>query len=341
MTWNQGHFRKRRRRCLWSCGFILLAGLLGSVCRLRLAHGALARALQLPECFVLLQQFLRPSQHSSLISVTAIPEGCSEGQAPDECEQSAESLQFARERLNRQFSQAGGQVSDRGVGWDTRELELGPNELPEVGTVLLANPAAFFGRERMPYPAATIRTGRIVPNASASRHDKAASLPVVLLIRKTTYGVEGLVLGWWSGRLLGDPELNFTQFQTRPLYLGGVVKRPFSFLHSYPEMPSARRLSGDGLSTSEDFGAACSWISEGNGSSMRFKFFMNGVWWKNEEYAELSSAADVWLPVTVNLNLIMREPDSSFEEPLWVQIADKAGGKIRQLAEEYGLLPTP
>lgn len=325
---------------------ILLAGLLGSASRL--AHGALAGALSSPECFVLqrcswarrLGPFLGASRYGSLISVTAVPQGSSEDQAPEESIQGAESLQFAREMLNRQFSQADVQVSDRGLGCDTMELELGPDELPEVGTVLLANPKAFFGEERVPYPAATIRTGRIVPNASASRHDKAASLPVVLIIGKTHYGAEGLVLGWWSGRLLGDPELNFSQFQTRPLYLGGIVKRPFAFLHTYPEMPSTRKLTKDGLSTSEDYGAACDWISEGNGSSMRFKFFMNGVYWPSQEFAELSPDAGVWLPTSVDVNWIMREPDSSFEEPLWVQIADKAGGKLKQLAEEYGLLPT-
>ncbi|CAJ1439762.1 unnamed protein product, partial [Effrenium voratum] len=76
---------------------------------------------------------------------------------------------------------------------------------------------------------------------------------------------------------------------------------------------------------------------KGPGTALRFKFFWNNVVWRRDEVQELSSEAGIWIPVKVSRDLLLREPDSSFEDPLWVQYADRAGGELRELSERFGL----
>ncbi|CAJ1368678.1 unnamed protein product [Effrenium voratum] len=55
---------------------------------------------------------------------------------------------------------------------------------------------------------------------------------------------------------------------------------------------------------------------KGPGTALRFKFFWNNVVWRRDEVQELSSEAGIWIPVKVSRDLLLREPDSSFEELL-------------------------
>lgn len=263
----------------------------------------------------------------------------------------AEDLRLARERLARQFGEGtelgGGSSEDEDTFWAKREWELGTTGLPRAGTVLVAHPKGFFeGLEEEvdeegwgSLPPAALRTHRMPLRPDAQRRDRA-NLPVVLITRRSPQGTEGLMLGCWTGRLLGD--LDFNQFMTRPLYLGGGHQlpdaKPLSLLHAYPELRGSLRLTPDGLAISDGFHEACDFVDNDIGSPWRFKFFVQRVFWKpGEDETELSPERGVWLPVRCSRDLLLREPDSAYEEPLWVQIAQKAGGELADLGRKYGL----
>ena len=100
--------------------------------------------------------------------------------------------------------------------------------VPTLGTVLLADPRSFLDSNVFPAAAARtgwavrrseLRVGRWMPGMDSSRREKAR-LPVVLITRRTLATIEGVLLGSWSGKLLGDMELQ--HFMTRPLYIGGA-----------------------------------------------------------------------------------------------------------------------
>jgi len=268
----------------------------------------------------------------------------------------SEGVEKARKRLLRQWADGGVDLMNENPLWAAPEWEFSTSGLPKPGSVLLAHPAAYpaWGSESqaaggnhppqdqhsLSRPCASRRTGlRVVP-LDAPRRERAR-LPVVLLTRRTSEGTEGLSLGVWSGSLLGD--LNFSKFMTRPLYIGGPmhtdVEQPLEMLHAYPECPGSQRLTPDGLTLLNDWHKACDWIEEGPGSSMRFKFFLYRVRWLPEEERELTPGAGVWMAARCSRDLILREPDSAYEEPLWSQIADRAGGDLAMVAREHGLLP--
>eukprot|EP00434_Breviolum_minutum_P036668 symbB.v1.2.032498.t1/scaffold3908.1/size48452/4 len=90
---------------------------------------------------------------------------------------------------------------------------------------------------------------------------------------------------------------------------------------------------------SDDFYVACDWIENGTGSALRFKFFWGNVVWRLNEVEEMLPEKGIWIPVTVSRDLLLREPDSSFEDPLWAQYALKAGGELKELGERFGLFP--
>eukprot|EP00933_Yihiella_yeosuensis_P002213 TRINITY_DN10365_c3_g1_i1.p1 TRINITY_DN10365_c3_g1~~TRINITY_DN10365_c3_g1_i1.p1 ORF type:complete len:430 (-),score=75.08 TRINITY_DN10365_c3_g1_i1:656-1882(-) len=285
--------------------------------------------------------------------------------APDDRsndESASEELEFARELLARQWAENGEIGANpmslsAATGW-AQELDLDSSVLP-IGTVLLANPDLFLSEEAtfkngkdsdetktrltstFPYfelPSATLRTG-LPPSPSDSPRRERAQIPVVLIVNRSEEGTEGLLLGAWTGRLLGD--LGWQMFMTRPLYFGGICNRSvLSMLHAYPDMPSSRNVTDDegGLAISSDLTEACKWVVEGPGSPLRFKFFRHCVFWPAKEEDELKAAAGIWIPVRVSRELLLREPDSAYEEPLWLQIAEKAGGKVAELARKHGLL---
>jgi len=215
--------------------------------------------------------------------------------------------------------------------WKVERVEI-KDGVPAVGTVLLADPRSFLESKAMP---AAMRTGWR-PSSESSRRDKAR-LPVVLIIRHTCDSIQGVLLGSWSGKLLGD--MDAQSFMTRPLYIGGANTSGLSMVHSYPEMPGATEITKDGLATSDDFYVACDWIENGTGSALRFKFFWGNVVWRLNEVEEMLPEKGIWIPVTVSRDLLLREPDSSFEDPLWAQYALKAGGELKELGERFGLFP--
>jgi len=284
---------------------------------------------------------------------------CSAAQQGDEPDMSE---QFRREMLFRQLDASGEQDSIDDIGW-AQEVDLSNGSLPEVGTVLLANPDVFLrhslwdsidetGRSNgvsgeIALMAAVLRTGwRLDAEEEPSRTDRAR-LPVVLIRHRDAESTEGLMLGCYSGRLLGDlNEEGFKYFLTRPLYYGtldgtshGEEKPTLSMLHGYPDMPGAVCL-GEGLGISYNYSQACEWVSpEGPGSSLRFKFLLGHVSWSaSEAKRELSAEAGIWIPVRASGDLLLREPDSPFEEPLWVQLVQRVGGNIAELARKYSLL---
>ncbi|CAK0790001.1 unnamed protein product, partial [Prorocentrum cordatum] len=218
--------------------------------------------------------------------------------------------------------------------WARPEMEFDERGLPPVGTVLLAHPAAYFAGEGGPeqLPAALARTVRRPGLLPGPRAEK----------RKGTSGL--LVCNLWTGQLLGD--LQCTDFMSRPLHLGGPPERvdpkrflqTMTMLHPYPDMPGARQITSDGLAVSHSFAEACRWINEGPGSSLRFRFFASDVHWPPEEEGEMSPRAEVWLPVRCSRDLLLREPDSAFEEPVWAQLAERAGGEAAEAARRHLLL---
>jgi len=263
--------------------------------------------------------------------------------------------QFRKEMLSRQWDASSKQESD-GVGW-AQKVDLSNGSLPEVGTVLLANPDVFSRHSlwegdssnddsgEIMLLAAVLRTGWYPHVEEEMSRIERACLPVVLIRRRDEAGTEGLMLGCYSGQLLGDfPQCKC--FSTRPLYYGTLdsvdredQKPALSTLHAYPEMPGAICL-GEGLGISYNYSQACDWVSpEGPGSSLRFKFFHGYVHWSaSEAKRELSAKAGIWIPVRASTDLLLREPDSSFEEPLWVQLVKHVGGNISKLARKYSLL---
>jgi len=274
--------------------------------------------------------------------------------ASQQCDEPDMDALFRREILSRQFQESNPSSTD-GIGW-VQEVDLSNSSLPEVGTVLLANPDVFLRRslwegnsssddyEEIKLLAAVLRTGwSWIPQMNESPRRDRACLPVVLIRRRDEGGTEGLMLGCWSGSLLGDVP-QFDCFLTRPLYYGTLDREAeelgLSMLHGYPEMPGAICL-GEGLGISYNYSQARDWVSpEGPGSSLRFKFFYGHVSWSaSEAMRELSAKSSIWIPVRASTDLLLREPDSSFEEPLWVQLVNKVGGNIAELARKYSLLP--
>lgn len=216
-----------------------------------------------------------------------------------------------------------------------------PDLVPGVGSILLAHPGPFCGlAEGDPLPDAWLRTSPdlIPPQRHQPRRDRA-KLPVLLVTRSSPTLVEALRLDLWTGYLLGDL-IDTTDFCTRPLYYGGPQAGGFSFVHAYPDMPNARQITEDGLAVSANFGEAIKWVNE-VGSSLRFKFAKGTVVWSGQEVEELHESAGVWLRVRASRDFILREPDSSSEEPLWAQLAELAGGHVAETAREHALLFEP
>mmetsp|Transcript_74900 Transcript_74900/g.173633 ORF Transcript_74900/g.173633 Transcript_74900/m.173633 type:complete len:386 (+) Transcript_74900:14-1171(+) len=257
-----------------------------------------------------------------------------------------EEMKNLRERLTRQLSSTEPVIgfTEPSALWAKPDAKFDEDGVPQVGSVLLAHPrlydqvlteySSFFD-----IPAALRRTQptRMLPPRDAPRRERSR-LPVVLLTSRTAARVQGLMLGWWSGLLMGDEPLDWLYFQTRPLYIGGWPgQRGLSVLHAYPELPGSERITRDGLMISRDIESACKWVDT-EGSPIRFKFFMDVVEWPAGEEHELRPEAGVWVPTRVSRDLILREPDSSFEDPVWAQIVERAGGEVAALARAYGLL---
>mmetsp|Transcript_76964 Transcript_76964/g.135645 ORF Transcript_76964/g.135645 Transcript_76964/m.135645 type:complete len:335 (-) Transcript_76964:91-1095(-) len=317
---------RRRHRCRWA---FLLGGILALLASSQiLAFTPSGRARR---------QLIRRS-------------AASDSQEVDGEDEDGPELQLARERLSRLLDEGDTACSTvkvewpPGEAWPLPDSSLDERGLPKVGTVLVANATTFFADvdnedDTPSNPAATVRTGlRPMPNGGRLERGR---IPAVLITKRGPHGTEGILLGIWSGRLMGDEEIGKEEFMTRPLYCGGLLDSAgprLQMLHSYPDMPGARSITEDGLAFSTDYGECCDWIRNGPGSSLRFKFFFGSVFWPTYEEREMRQEASVWTPVKVSLDLILREPDSAFEDPLWVQIVEKVGGELCGLARKYDLL---
>jgi len=228
---------------------------------------------------------------------------------------------------------------------------LDEDGLPKVGTVLLANPETFFEQS---FPQAMLTTGVIPVNAQGDDAEiprkQRANLPVVLITkRERNKRLEGLLLGRWSGDLLGD--LGWNLFKTRPMYIG---RGPYFFpgrgrkepqqtwrvLHKYKEIPGAVPLTSDELYVSDNVDAPLDFVLNSTVSTLPFKFFALMVEWSpGAAKAEFIRSKDTWLPVQCSSELLLREPDSPYEEPLWSQLAERCGGDLKALGSKHGLLP--
>lgn len=210
-----------------------------------------------------------------------------------------------------------------------------------VGDVLLANPAGFIGDGPLTGPERLGWGRRISDNWP--RRETLRSLPVVLLTRfeKDASGftrAEGLWLSMRSGSLMGD-FVNF--FHSRPVYVGGPVDASLTMIHPYPQVPNSEALGSGGLHISDNLEGAHKWVDEGEGSSLRFRFFVNRVGWgAGQLKAEVDqNPVDApWIPVRCSAEVVLREADSMEDKPLWLHIAELAGGRAEAAAREFDLL---
>jgi len=233
--------------------------------------------------------------------------------------------------------------------WARADPEAMEDKLPKVGTVLLANPETFFEQS---FPKAMLTTGVIPAQAGDTEvpRKQRANLPVVLITkRERNKRLEGLLLGRWSGDLLGD--LGWNLFKTRPLYIG---RGPYFFpgrgrqepeqtwrvLHKYKDIPGAQPVTSDDLYVSDNAEAPLDFVINSTVSTLPFKFFALMVEWSpGAAKAEFIRSRDTWIPAQCSSELLLREPDSPYEEPLWSQIAERCGGELKELGLKYGLLP--
>mmetsp|Transcript_12996 Transcript_12996/g.30370 ORF Transcript_12996/g.30370 Transcript_12996/m.30370 type:complete len:163 (+) Transcript_12996:2-490(+) len=152
-------------------------------------------------------------------------------------------------------------------------------------------------------------------------------MPVVLVTHRESDGsARGLALTARTRMLMGDfEEEGAMAFAIRPLHWGGPVESRLSMIHAYPEVKGSQSVADTGLHFSQDLLGARSWLQEGEGSSLRFRFFLGQVAWKAGELdAEIKRGT--WLPVRCAREAVL---DESLEErsgrPLWTELLELAG----------------
>lgn len=236
-----------------------------------------------------------------------------------------------------------GDSTSRGALTDWAEL-VDPADI-RAGDVLLGNPALFFGAHNDTASAAAMK--RVGLNAPLpdylSQRERLRVLPVVLLtnIDNISGTAQGLLLTRRTGQLMGD---FVNHFFSRPLMLGGpIVKDSDDLLimvHSYPQVAGSQKLEDSGLyvGNSSCLASATEWVEEGEGSSLRFKFFLSSMQWgPGEVLAELAQPR-AWVPLRCSPDLVLSESDSLDDKPLWVKIAELAGGEIEELGQQHDLM---
>jgi len=228
----------------------------------------------------------------------------------------------------------GGEVGSTSTRSDWARSVAPPELRP--GDVLLAAPRGFLGGGQSSAAQRAGLRGRIPEDWP--RRDQLRLLPVVLLTRVGADGgaAEGVLLNLRTGQLMGD-FINY--FHSRPLHYGGPDEAGLTMVHSYPQVPGAELLSEEaGLYLGGDFEGAKAWVEEGQGSSLRFRFFMNRVRWPPGALAAEAAAGGAWLPVRCSGDLVLAEAESLEDRPLWVQIAELAGGEAEEAGRRHGLL---
>lgn len=213
--------------------------------------------------------------------------------------------------------------------------QLAPEEL-RAGDVLLANPAQFFSGKVTGPRRVGLRDG---PSPDWPRRESFRLLPVILLTKvRDDGGAEGLWLTMRTGQLMGD---FINHFHSRPLLYGGPKEAGLTMVHPYPQVPGSKPLSDGGLYMGGDFAGAQEWVEEGQGSSLRFLFFLNRVRWGAGELAaevRADSLERLWLPMRCSIDLVLSESGSMNEKPLWARVAELAGGDAEALGKLHGLL---
>jgi len=176
--------------------------------------------------------------------------------------------------------------------------------------------------------------------ADLPRWKRSRWLPVVLLTERNADGSGvGVALTARTGRLLGDYE-GPRAFMARPLHWGGPARGPLRLVHSYPQVPGAVPLGDTGLYAGGSLDDAQAWVTEGQGSSLRFRFFLNNIRWaKDELRAEVTRSEDrPWIPVRCSADLVLAEVDSIDDKPLWVRVAELAGGEAEAAGRRHNLI---
>jgi len=169
------------------------------------------------------------------------------------------------------------------------------------------------------------------------QREKLRRMPVVLLTQRNPDGSgEGFSLTARTGRLLGDFE-GFEGFMTRPVHTGGPDKGLFEMVHSYPQVRGASKLDSSDLYIGGDFKSAQDWVNDGEGSSLRFRFFVGKVsWGRGELDGELQRGQ--WLVARGAQDSVLDEAQGLNTKPLWAKLADDMGDEVRAVGRAFGLL---
>jgi len=279
-------------------------------------------------------------------------EGSDEGdKAESEEDLEAAYLEAARNRLTRTW-QADSQ-SSRGRGASTWATLIDDYSKVGAGSVLLGDPREFAGVASRAglggmstldgvmgfvlKMASWLGIGGMDMVADLPRWKRSRWLPVVLLTERRPDGSgQGVALTARTGRLLGDLE-GMTSFMTRPLHWGGPEKTLLRIVHTYAEVQGARPLGSSGLYYGGELASAMAWVTEGQGSSLRFRFFIGEVkWGPGELDAELE--AGKWAALECDADILLDESEELSGQPLWTELATAAGGSLLETAKAYNLL---
>ncbi|CAE8621124.1 unnamed protein product, partial [Polarella glacialis] len=236
----------------------------------------------------------------------------------------------------------GGEVGSRNRGALTDWAELVSPASVRAGDLLLADPEQFFGegpaggpqrvglKNRVPedYP----RRERLV-----NGHKEQGGKPS---IRKKADTGEA------EGELDSDEsakrELRAKRDQDQGnvgMFVPLLASDSLTMVHPYPQVPGSKPLADGGLYLGGSLAGAQAWVDDGQGSSLRFRFFLNRVRWSaGELQAELAPPDRTWLTVRCSIDLVLSESDSIDNKPLWVQIAELAGGEAQELGRLHDLM---
>lgn len=271
------------------------------------------------------------------IGASGAAENEEQGSGGVEDESDDTNVELFRQSLIQGWARGGGLGSASADETDWAEI-IREDDTLVAGDILLGSPMGFIGEGGSEAgPERVGLTSRISEDWPS--REQLRLIPVVLVTRiRADGGAEGVCLTMRTGRLMGD---YVNHFHTRPLHFGGPEKASLTMIHPYQEVPGSERLSKDGgLYLGGDFGGAQEWVEEGQGSELRFRFFVNRIRWKpGELFKEVrGSGEQVWIPVRCSADLVLAEVDSIDEKPLWVRIAELAGGEAEELGRRFGFL---
>jgi len=272
----------------------------------------------------------------------------------DDSTEEDESLRTSRERLSRSWDADFSSVAA------TPDMGRAARDVTDVtpGTVLLGNPKEFIdtasraGAGRMGpiggglTPIATIffkvaslfGVNALNVFADGFFGKKTRLLPVVLVTdRKPDGSAEGVALTTRTGQLLGDFQ-NIGAFMTRPLYWGGPEQSSLTMVHPYSQVPQAKSLGATNLYVGGDLDGARDWVEDGQGSSLRFRFFVRKVKWSAGEL-DNELAAKKWFPVECTSECVLDESsEDNSGKPLWAELATLAEGEALQAGRKSGVM---